>query len=198
MSKDRPKRNIIQKKYDDSDGIPWLEEREVRKVLYLSLKEFKNTQRNKVTDGLGTGNINGSFPHSHGCRSGPGAGILPVNGKAECSRCSSQSNDGSSEYSGDDPVRKRPRLQAQRKFAQSQPSSPSATPIKLSETLLPPSPTSPLSDLTRRKPKTEDFLTFLCLRGEWPATFSFYGNLIYPGSSVEVRIALLQGRPTTI
>uniref|UniRef100_A0A8K9UZS2 Protein Jumonji n=1 Tax=Oncorhynchus mykiss TaxID=8022 RepID=A0A8K9UZS2_ONCMY len=120
--------------------------------LYLSLKEFKNTQRNKVTDGLG-----------------PGAGILAVNGKAECSRCSSQSNDGSSEYSGDDPVRKRPRLQAQRKFAQSQPSSPSATPIKLSETLLPPSPTSPLSDLTRRKPKTEDFLTFLCLRGEWPS-----------------------------
>jgi hypothetical protein len=49
----------------------------------------------------------GSFPHSHGCRSGPGAGILAVNGKAECSRCSSQSNDGSSEYSGDDPVRKR-------------------------------------------------------------------------------------------
>uniref|UniRef100_A0A287D3E1 Jumonji and AT-rich interaction domain containing 2 n=5 Tax=Euteleostomi TaxID=117571 RepID=A0A287D3E1_ICTTR len=23
MSKERPKRNIIQKKYDDSDGIPW-------------------------------------------------------------------------------------------------------------------------------------------------------------------------------
>ncbi|XP_031676725.1 protein Jumonji isoform X2 [Oncorhynchus kisutch] len=179
MSKDRPKRNIIQKKYDDSDGIPWLEEREVRKVLYLSLKEFKNTQRNKVTDGLGTGNINGSFPHSHGCRSGPKAGILAVNGKAECSRCSSQSNDGSSEYSGDDPVRKRPRLQAQRKFAQSQPSSPSATPIKLSETLLPPSPTSPLSDLTRRKPKTEDFLTFLCLRG----SAALPGNMAYFGSA---------------
>uniref|UniRef100_A0A8C7J981 Protein Jumonji n=1 Tax=Oncorhynchus kisutch TaxID=8019 RepID=A0A8C7J981_ONCKI len=144
-------------------------------VLYLSLKEFKNTQRNKVTDGLGTGNINGD----HGCRSGPKAGILAVNGKAECSRCSSQSNDGSSEYSGDDPVRKRPRLQAQRKFAQSQPSSPSATPIKLSETLLPPSPTSPLSDLTRRKPKTEDFLTFLCLRG----SAALPGNMAYFGSA---------------
>ncbi|XP_041708266.2 protein Jumonji-like isoform X1 [Coregonus clupeaformis] len=179
MSKDRPKRNIIQKKYDDSDGIPWLEEREVRKVLYLSLKEFKNTQRNKVTDGLGTGNINGSFPHSLGCRSGPKAGLLAVNGKAECSRCSSQSNDGSSEYSGDDPVRKRPRLQAQRKFAQSQPSSPIATPVKLSETLLPPSPTSPLSDLTRRKPKTEDFLTFLCLRG----SAALPGNMAYFGSA---------------
>uniref|UniRef100_A0A674C9B7 Protein Jumonji n=1 Tax=Salmo trutta TaxID=8032 RepID=A0A674C9B7_SALTR len=147
---------------DDSDGIPWLEEREVRKVLYLSLKEFKNTQRNKVTDGLGQK-----------------AGILAVNGKAECSRCSSQSNDGSSEYSGDDPVRKRPRLQAQRKFAQSQPSSPSATPVKLSETLLPPSPTSPLSDLTRRKPKTEDFLTFLCLRG----SAALPGNMAYFGSA---------------
>lgn len=29
MSKERPKRNIIQKKYDDSDGIPWSEERVV-------------------------------------------------------------------------------------------------------------------------------------------------------------------------
>lgn len=59
----------------------------------------------------------------------------------------------------------RPRLQAQRKFAQSQPSSPHATPVKLLEAI-PPSPSLPLSDLTKCKPKTEDFLTFLCLRGK--------------------------------
>lgn len=58
----------------------------------------------------------------------------------------------------------RPRLQAQRKFAQSQPNSPSTTPIKIVEPLLPP-PATQISDLSKRKPKTEDFLTFLCLRG---------------------------------
>ncbi|XP_055655213.1 protein Jumonji-like [Falco peregrinus] len=52
MSKERPKRNIIQKKYDDSDGIPWSEERVVRKVLYLSLKEFKNAQKRQHGDGI--------------------------------------------------------------------------------------------------------------------------------------------------
>lgn len=52
MSKERPKRNIIQKKYDDSDGIPWSEERVVRKVLYLSLKEFKNSQKRQHAEGI--------------------------------------------------------------------------------------------------------------------------------------------------
>lgn len=59
----------------------------------------------------------------------------------------------------------RPRLQAQRKFAQSQPNSPSTTPVKIVEPLLPP-PATQISDLSKRKPKTEDFLTFLCLRGK--------------------------------
>jgi len=77
----------------------------------------------------------------------------------------------------------RPRLQAQRKFAQSQPNSPSTTPVKVAEpgslnTALATVPSTSLSsisssslflsiqDLSRRKPKTEDFLTFLCLRGK--------------------------------
>uniref|UniRef100_A0AAZ3QT85 Uncharacterized protein n=1 Tax=Oncorhynchus tshawytscha TaxID=74940 RepID=A0AAZ3QT85_ONCTS len=55
MSKERPKRNIIQKKYDDIDGIPWSEERDVRKVLYLSLKEFKTAQKRQLGDGIGDG-----------------------------------------------------------------------------------------------------------------------------------------------
>lgn len=37
---------------DDSDGIPWSEERVVRKVLYLSLKEFKNAQKRQHGEGL--------------------------------------------------------------------------------------------------------------------------------------------------
>lgn len=37
---------------DDSDGIPWSEERVVRKVLYLSLKEFKNAQKRQHGEGI--------------------------------------------------------------------------------------------------------------------------------------------------
>ncbi|TNN86035.1 Protein Jumonji [Liparis tanakae] len=83
-----------------------------------------------------------------------------------------------------------PRLQAQRKFAQSQPNSPSTTPVKVAEpgslnTALATVPSTSLSsisssslflsiqDLSRRKPKTEDFLTFLCLRADFRDTQSF-------------------------
>ncbi|XP_068426688.1 uncharacterized protein jarid2a isoform X2 [Clinocottus analis] len=45
MSTNRPKRNIIKKRYDISDGMPWCEERLVRKVLFLSLREFRDTHR---------------------------------------------------------------------------------------------------------------------------------------------------------
>ncbi|GAA6102367.1 protein Jumonji isoform X2 [Tachysurus ichikawai] len=71
----------------------------------------------------------------------------------------------------------RPRLQAQRKFAQSQPSSPHATPVKLLEAI-PHSSRLPLSDLTKCKPKTEDFLTFLCLRGSsaLPSNMKYFGS----------------------
>ncbi|XP_033010528.1 protein Jumonji isoform X2 [Lacerta agilis] len=179
MSKERPKRNIIQKKYDDSDGIPWSEERVVRKVLYLSLKEFKNAQKRQHGDG-----INGSLKGVNGLLSnGQSKGLRPgsehlENEKDDASQVSSTSNDISSSDFEEGPSRKRPRLQAQRKFAQSQPSSPSTTPIKIVEPLLPP-PATQISDLSKRKPKTEDFLTFLCLRGS-PALPS---NMVYFGSS---------------
>lgn len=42
---------------DDSDGIPWSEERVMRKVLYLSLKEFRSAQKRQLDDG--TPNSNG-------------------------------------------------------------------------------------------------------------------------------------------
>nr|XP_034980604.1 protein Jumonji isoform X2 [Zootoca vivipara] len=179
MSKERPKRNIIQKKYDDSDGIPWSEERVVRKVLYLSLKEFKNAQKRQHGDG-----INGSLKGVNGLLSnGQSKGLRPgsehlENEKDDASQVSSTSNDISSSDFEEGPSRKRPRLQAQRKFAQSQPNSPSTTPIKIVEPLLPP-PATQISDLSKRKPKTEDFLTFLCLRGS-PALPS---NMVYFGSS---------------
>ncbi|KAM4704737.1 protein Jumonji isoform 2-T2 [Rhinophrynus dorsalis] len=176
MSKERPKRNIIQKKYDDSDGIPWSEERVVRKVLYLSLKEFKTAQKRQSDDC-----INGSFKTPNGLLlngQSKGLGQSSETEKDDTSQGSSHTNSVTSSDSEDGPVRKRPRLQAQRKFAQSQPNSPSTTPIKTVEPLLPP-PVTQISDLTKRKPKTEDFLTFLCLRGS-PALPS---NMVYFGSS---------------
>ncbi|CAL8261502.1 unnamed protein product [Boreogadus saida] len=45
MNTDRPKRKIIRKRYDVSDGMPWCEERMVQKVLFLSLKEFRDARR---------------------------------------------------------------------------------------------------------------------------------------------------------
>ncbi|KAF4080622.1 hypothetical protein AMELA_G00173480 [Ameiurus melas] len=174
MSKDRPKRNIIHKRRDDdSDGIPWSEERVVRKVLYLSLKEFKSAQKRQLCDGLSDGakSPNGSLSSVQLNGSGSKGGR-----KEDDSR--SQSTDGGSECWEDGPAKKRPRLQAQRKFAQSQPNSPSSTPVKMADASLP-TPATQITDLSRRKPKTEDFLTFLCLRGS-PALPS---NMAYFGSS---------------
>ncbi|XP_072561486.1 protein Jumonji isoform X2 [Paramormyrops kingsleyae] len=174
MSKERPKRNIIQKKYDDSDGIPWSEERVVRRVLYLSLKEFKSSRKRQLgEDGIsdGTKGANGSL--AIGQLNGSGSKGLAKEG----GRGSTQSTDGGSDYSEDGPVKKRPRLQAQRKFAQSQPNSPSTTPVKAAEAMLP-TPASQITDLSRRKPKTEDFLTFLCLRDSvaLPSSMAYLGS----------------------
>ncbi|XP_069051058.1 protein Jumonji [Lepisosteus oculatus] len=188
MSKERPKRNIIQKKYDDSDGIPWSEERVVRKVLYLSLKEFKSAQKRQLGDGIGgrPKTANGSLANGQLNGSGPKGSPLTGSDKEDGSRGSSQSTDGSSDYSEDGPVRKRPRLQAQRKFAQSQPNSPSTTPVKVVEPPLRP-PASQITDLSKRKPKTEDFLTFLCLRGcstwHYEGSSALPSNMAYFGSS---------------
>ncbi|XP_074543742.1 protein Jumonji [Halichoeres trimaculatus] len=192
MSKERPKRNIIQKKYDDSDGIPWSEERVMRKVLYLSLKEFRSAQKRQL-DGDGTTNSNGSLVN--GQLNGSGS----KGGHKQDGSLHSKNHDGSSKYGEDGPAKKRPRLQAQRKFAQSQPNSPSTTPVKVAEpgtlntTVLASVPSSSLlslsssslsssiQDLSRRKPKTEDFLTFLCLRG----SSALPSNMAYFGSSQE-------------
>uniref|UniRef100_A0AAQ5Z6S9 Protein Jumonji n=1 Tax=Amphiprion ocellaris TaxID=80972 RepID=A0AAQ5Z6S9_AMPOC len=145
---------------DDSDGIPWSEERVMRKVLYLSLKEFRTAQKRQL-DGDGTTNSNGSL--ANGQLNGSGS----KGSHKEDGSLRSQGLDGSGEYPEDSPAKKRPRLQAQRKFAQSQPNSPSTTPVKV--------------DLSRRKPKTEDFLTFLCLRG----SSALPSNMAYFGSSQE-------------
>lgn len=175
MSRERPKRNIIQKKFDDNDGIPWSEERVVRRVLYLSLKEFKTAQKSKVENG--TGRVNGSFANGHLNGSGTKAGLFVGSCKSERTQHAVQSKERNHEFSMDGPARKKPRLQAQRKFAQSHPCSPNATPLKVLDALSP-TPAALLNHLTRRKPKTEDFLTFLCLRGSsaLPSNMTYFGS----------------------
>ncbi|XP_033101564.1 protein Jumonji-like [Anneissia japonica] len=61
-----------------------------------------------------------------------------------------------------------PKVRAQRKFAQSLPPTPSTTPVKLF--------TCEQPELVRACPKTEDFLTFLCLKGSpaLPHALSFF------------------------
>ncbi|RXN20303.1 Jumonji isoform X1 [Labeo rohita] len=156
---------------DDNDGMPWSEERVVRKVLYLSLKEFKSAQKRQLCDDLSNGGKGPNASLSNGQLNGCGS----KGGRKEDGSCS-QSTDGSSEYSEDCPAKKRPRLHAQRKFAQSQPNSPSTTPVKMADPSLP-TPLTHITFLSRRKPKTEDFLTFICLRGSpaLPSNMAYFG-----------------------
>ncbi|KAA0703276.1 Protein Jumonji [Triplophysa tibetana] len=104
MNKQRPKRNIIQKKFDDNDGIPWSEERVVRRVLYLSLKEFKRAQKRKVESS--TGMVNGSFANGHLNGVGSKAGMYAGSCKSDRIQHTTQGKDCSHEYSIDEPVRK--------------------------------------------------------------------------------------------
>lgn len=60
----------------------------------------------------------------------------------------------------------RPRLHAQRKFAQSPPSSPGPLVLMTSAQNTHSHSLAVVTCLTKRRPKTEDFLSFLCLRGK--------------------------------
>ncbi|KAF6737874.1 Protein Jumonji, partial [Oryzias melastigma] len=99
MSKERPKRNIIQKKYDDSDGIPWSEERVMRKVLYLSLKEFRTAQKRQL-DGDCATNSNGSL--ANGQLNGTGS----KGSHKEDGSLRSQGLHGNNGYGEDSPAKK--------------------------------------------------------------------------------------------
>ncbi|XP_008304707.1 uncharacterized protein LOC103376120 [Stegastes partitus] len=76
----------------------------------------------------------------------------------------------------DDPTSKKPRVQAQRKFAQSPPSSPG--PSLLTTSAQTNHNLAVVTCLTRRRPKTEDFLSFLCLRGSaaLPSNMAFLAS----------------------
>ncbi|XP_026227466.1 uncharacterized protein LOC113169903 isoform X2 [Anabas testudineus] len=92
--------------------------------------------------------------------------------------CPKQRRPASIHCDKDDPASKRPRLQAQRKFAQSPPSSPGPSVLMTSAQSNHNHNLATVSCLTRRRPKTEDFLSFLCLRGSaaLPSNMAFLGS----------------------
>lgn len=156
----RPKRNASTKGLGCSNGLHWMEEKQLKKALYASLNETKKAR------------------------------LLDEN-TSEDSREQTPKTSTSTVVAkkAADTDSKRIKVHAQRKFAQgSNPSSPMPTPVKL----LPPCRDSretggqPSTLLPcKRRPKTEDFLTFLCLRGTsaLPPALDFMSGAAFPGSS---------------
>ncbi|XP_065312434.1 uncharacterized protein Jarid2 isoform X2 [Dermacentor albipictus] len=156
----RPKRNASTKGLGCSNGLHWMEEKQLKKALYASLNETKKAR------------------------------LLDEN-TSEDSREQTPKTSVSAVVTkkATDTDSKRIKVHAQRKFAQgSNPSSPMPTPVKLlppcrdaRETVSQPSTLLPC----KRRPKTEDFLTFLCLRGTsaLPPALDFMSGTAFPGSS---------------
>ncbi|XP_076337248.1 jumonji, AT rich interactive domain 2 isoform X2 [Tachypleus tridentatus] len=137
-SSQRPRRNVMAKSLDYNNGLLWKEEKDLKKALYASLNE---NRRSKILD-------SGEWETS-GDITGPNA------------RYRQFQRPGQNGVGNRDESPKRAKVHAQRKFAQgSTPNSPAVTPVKILQT------SNVASDLLPcRRPKTEDFLTFLCLRG---------------------------------
>ncbi|XP_064467274.1 protein Jumonji-like [Ornithodoros turicata] len=150
----RPKRNASTKNLGTTNGLHWMEEKDLKKALYASLNETKKAR--SVDENASEDSQEQSIK--------------------------TMSNSSTSSKTMNDADTKRVRVHAQRKFAQgSNPSSPMPTPVKLMsgagretrESVGTPSDFLPRG----RRPKTEDFLTFLCLRGTpvLPPTLDFMG-----------------------
>lgn len=156
----RPKRNASTKGLGCSNGLHWMEEKQLKKALYASLNE---TKKARLLDENTSEDSREQTPKT--------STSTVVTKKAA------------------DTDSKRIKVHAQRKFAQgSNPSSPMPTPVKLlppcrdsRETVSQPSTLLPC----KRRPKTEDFLTFLCLRGTsaLPPALDFMSGAAFPGSS---------------
>ncbi|XP_067650756.1 protein Jumonji-like isoform X4 [Haliotis asinina] len=158
----RPKRNVSIKTYDDTVGLSRTEERELKKALYASLQECKRLARYQLdTDEQPVPQVvprqtrpirSRSWPYTPSvCSTATPSTCVSVDESSQDSVKSSVSS------VAEQKTRQERKIHAQRKFAQgSLPPTPSTTPVKVKA--------SPIKLLPRRA-KTEDFLTFLCLRG---------------------------------
>ncbi|GAB6021661.1 jumonji, AT rich interactive domain 2 [Chamberlinius hualienensis] len=144
----RPRRNVMQKNVEYGNGLHWIEEKDLKKALYASLQESKKLKPNEI-----------DVDASDSLMTGMGQGRKRKHDAAV-----------NGDESGDSA--KRAKVHAQRKFAQgSNPASPTVTPIKVKSQT-----PAAVEFIPMKRPKTEDFLTFLCLRGTpiLPSSFNFF------------------------
>ncbi|XP_061196680.1 uncharacterized protein LOC133204955 [Saccostrea echinata] len=195
----RPKRNISPKSYDITAGLSWKEERELKKALYASLQESKKASTSKpdtATD----------------WKTPSDAGFRPIKTKPSTTRMtrsfsspnvpstpvtSGQSVNSVDETSQDSTVSlpintstlqsKKTKVRAQRKFAMNQPNT--ITPSSETSSTPVPKATTSSTIVFPKRAKTEDFLTFLCLRGTslLPPHLDFFNYSRYDNSSLSGR-----------
>ncbi|KAI8491929.1 Jumonji and AT-rich interaction domain containing 2 [Branchiostoma belcheri] len=135
---------------DYNGGILWREERDLKRALYASLRETK-------VDLAGTSDEREEdLGYQTSCFGQNNKSLSSIT-RTSCAGSPDENSVGSASDREEDESspRKKMKVSAQRKFAQSCPSSPDTTPVKKAKT------TSLLSNV---KVKTEDFITFLCLR----------------------------------
>ncbi|XP_076449621.1 uncharacterized protein LOC143286009 isoform X2 [Babylonia areolata] len=157
----RPRRLVAPKTVDDAVGLSRKEERELRRALYASLHESRRPRTPQLEEESSTSEeipkLRKSTRHIVSPQAYP-AGVKDGSQASSTNNMDESSQDSvlSSVASSHEFKKK---IHAQRKFAQgcSLPSTPGGSPGKKA-------PNSPQS-LLNRVPKTEDFLTFLCLRG---------------------------------
>ncbi|XP_053402406.1 protein Jumonji-like isoform X2 [Mercenaria mercenaria] len=155
----RPKRNISPKNLDDSvSGLSWKEERELKKALYASLQEARRQSRDdKPEDDESIADSRDGISHSQSRASLSSLNEPKFVDESSCSVDSNQSFTENKETSRLEAKKKK--IHAQRKFAHG---SAPATPVEMPSK--PKLKVSPIK-LFPGRPKTEDFLTYLCFRG---------------------------------
>ncbi|PVD21057.1 hypothetical protein C0Q70_19223 [Pomacea canaliculata] len=158
----RPRRLVPPKTLDDTVGLSRKEERELKKALYASLQETRRTRTPQSETEEGSFSqepppkLRTSARRSNISAS---SSVNSFNTTTSSTAAIDESSQDSVMSSAGSTSESKKKIHAQRKFAQgcSLPTTPSSTPNKKASQ-------SPLN-LLNRVPKTEDFLTFLCLRG---------------------------------
>ncbi|KAG8200490.1 hypothetical protein JTE90_000570 [Oedothorax gibbosus] len=141
-SSQRPKRSTYLKTLDGSNGLLWREENDLKRALYASLQET----RKRNLDEEETAEDEEEEAEAE---------------VKEAAAAEVKKEEAAVSEDGEDEILKKAKVHAQRKFAQgTNPNSPVPTPQKV-----PPVNNSTKELLPYKRPKTEDFLTFLCLRG---------------------------------
>nr|XP_034335792.1 protein Jumonji-like isoform X1 [Crassostrea gigas] len=211
----RPKRNISPKTYDITAGLSWKEERELKKALYASLQESKRPSTPRPGNDTPTESDNPDNARFRPIKvkktlsrrtrsSSSSAPSTPVTTcqSVSCVDETSQESTMSSVTSVSTLDSKKTKVRAQRKFAMNQPNNiqtNSSTSVPCTEMGV--TSTSKTGEKTSstivfpKRAKTEDFLTFLCLRGTplLPPHLDFFNYSRYDNSLTNGR----NGRDTS-